>query len=96
MDPTIVNAKPRYRPAALVEPPGFGYLLLSADVEPPTGRRPFPNSSAIKTALLGRLKSAAADLARSTLWSGPRCTEPCWHHPRPGMPARSSTRRGST
>ncbi len=64
MDPTIVNAKPRYRPAALVEPPGFGYLLLSADVEPPTGRRPFPGSSAIKTALLGRLKSAAADLAR--------------------------------
>ena len=42
MEPTIVNAKPRYRPATLVEPPGFGYLLLSADVEPPTGRRPFP------------------------------------------------------
>jgi hypothetical protein len=64
MEPTIVNAKPRYRPATLVEPPGFGYLLLSADVEPPTGRRPFPGTSATKTALLGRLKSAAADLAQ--------------------------------
>jgi hypothetical protein len=64
MEPTIVNAKPRYRPARLVEPPGFGYLLLSADVEPPTGRRPFPGTSATKTALLGRLKSAAADLAQ--------------------------------
>jgi hypothetical protein len=64
MDPTIVNAKPRYRPATLVEPPGFGYLLLSADVEPPTGLRPFPGTSAAKTALLGRLKNAAAELAR--------------------------------
>jgi hypothetical protein len=64
MDPTIVNAKPRYRPATLVEPPGLGYLLLSADVEPPTGPRPFPGSSATKTALLGRVKSAAADLAQ--------------------------------
>jgi hypothetical protein len=64
MDPTIVNAKPRYRPATLVEPPGFGYLLLSADVEPPTGLRPFPGTSATKTALLGRLKNAAAELAR--------------------------------
>jgi hypothetical protein len=64
MEPTIVNAKPRYRPATLVEPPGFGYLLLSADVEPPTGRRPFPGTSATKTALLGRLKSAATDLAQ--------------------------------
>ncbi len=63
MEPTIVNAKPRYRPATLVEPPGFGYLLLSADVEPLTGRRPFPGTSARKTALLGRLTSAAADLA---------------------------------
>jgi len=64
MDPTIVNPKPRYRPPTLVEPPGSGYLLLSADVEAPTGPRPFPGSSATKTALLGRLKSAAADLAR--------------------------------
>jgi hypothetical protein len=64
MEPTIVNAKPRYRPPTLVEPPAFGYLLLSADVEPPTGPRPFPGTSAAKTALLGRLKSAAADLAR--------------------------------
>ncbi|MGH9227922.1 MAG: hypothetical protein ACRD07_04170 [Acidimicrobiales bacterium] len=64
MDPTIVNAKPRYRPATLVDPPGLGYLLLSAEVEPPTGRRPFPGSSDAKTALLGRLKAAAADLAQ--------------------------------
>jgi hypothetical protein len=64
MDPTIVNAKPRYRPATLVDPPGFGYLLLSADVEPPTGSRPFPGSSDARTALLGRLKSAAAELAQ--------------------------------
>jgi hypothetical protein len=64
MDPTIVRAKPRYRPARLVEPPGLGYLLLSADVEPPTGPRPFPGSSATKTALLGRLTAAAADLAQ--------------------------------
>ncbi len=64
MDPTIVNAKPRYRPATLIDPPGFGYLLLSADVEPPTGPRPFPGSSDKRTALLGRLKSAAADLAK--------------------------------
>ena len=64
MDPTIVNAKPRYRPPTLVDPPGFGYLLLSAEVEPPTGPRPFPGSSDKKTALLGRLKSAAADLAQ--------------------------------
>jgi hypothetical protein len=64
MDPTIVNAKPRYRPPTLVEPPGFGYLLLSAEVEPPTGPRPFPGSSATKTALLDRLKTAAAGLAQ--------------------------------
>jgi hypothetical protein len=64
MEPTIVNAKPRYRPGTLVEPPGFGYLLLSADVEPPTGRRPFPGASATRTALLGRLKSAAAEVAQ--------------------------------
>ena len=64
MDPTIVNAQPRYRPPMLVDPPGFGYLLLSADVEPPTGNRPFPGSSEAKTALLGRLKSAAAELTR--------------------------------
>ncbi|MGH9191366.1 MAG: hypothetical protein ACRDZ0_02700 [Acidimicrobiales bacterium] len=64
MDPTIVNAKPRYRPPTLVDPPGLGYLLVSADVEPPTGPRPFPGSSDTKTALLGRLKSAAADLAQ--------------------------------
>jgi hypothetical protein len=31
VEPTIVDAKPRYRPATLVEPPGLGYLLLSAD-----------------------------------------------------------------
>jgi hypothetical protein len=64
MDPTIVNAKPKYRPPTLVEPPASGYLLLSADVEPPAGPRPFPGSSATKTALLGRLKSAAADVAQ--------------------------------
>jgi hypothetical protein len=64
MDPTIVNARPRYRPPTLVDPPGLGYLLLSAEVEPPTGARPFPGSSDTKTALLGRLKSAAADLAQ--------------------------------
>jgi hypothetical protein len=64
MDPTIVNAKPRYRPATLVDPPGFGYQLLSAEVEPPTWPRPFPGSSDTKTALLGRLKSAAAELAQ--------------------------------
>jgi hypothetical protein len=64
MDPTIVNAKPRYRPATLVDPPGFGYLLLSADVEPPTGSRPFPGSSDARKALLGRLKSAASELAQ--------------------------------
>jgi hypothetical protein len=64
MDPTIVNTKPRYRPPTLVDPPGFGYLLLSADVEPPAGQRPFPRSSEAKTALLGRLKAAAADLTR--------------------------------
>jgi hypothetical protein len=64
MEPTIVNAKPRYRPATLVEPPGLGYLLLSADVEPPRGPRPFPGRSATRTGLLSRLMSAAADLAR--------------------------------
>src|SRR4029450_3894604 len=64
MDPTIVNAQPKYRPPMLVDPPGFGYLLLSADVEPPTGNRPFPGSSEAKTALLGRLKSAAAELGQ--------------------------------
>jgi hypothetical protein len=64
MDPTIVNAKPRYRPPMLIDPPGFGYLLLSAEVEPPTGPRPFPGSSDAKTALLGRLNTAAAELAQ--------------------------------
>ena len=53
MDPTIVNAKPRFRPPTLVDPPGFGYLLLAAEVEPPDGPRPFPGSSEAKTALLG-------------------------------------------
>jgi hypothetical protein len=32
MEPTIVNAKPRYRPATLVEPPGLGYLLVSGSL----------------------------------------------------------------
>jgi hypothetical protein len=64
MDPTVVNAKPKFRPPTLVDPPGLGYLLLSAEVESPTGPRPFPGSSDAKTALLGRLKSAAADLAQ--------------------------------
>src|SRR4029453_18858563 len=64
MEPTIVNAKPRYRPARLVEPPGLGSLLLPADVDPPSGPRPFPGRSATRTALLSRLESAAAELAR--------------------------------
>jgi hypothetical protein len=94
MDPTIVNAKPRYRPATLVEPPGFGYLLLSAEVEPPTGPRPFPASSAPKTALLARLKTAAADLAqvdavdRATVYRSVLAPPPTGHARQVEHPAR--------
>jgi hypothetical protein len=60
----IVNAKPKYRPATLVEPAPLGYILLSADVEPPTGPRPFPAKSENRTALIGRLHSLANELER--------------------------------
>jgi hypothetical protein len=57
----LVNAKPRYRPATLIEPPPTGYILLSAEVEPP-GRAPFPSRSANRTALLGRLRGMTGRL----------------------------------
>jgi hypothetical protein len=62
VDLSIVNAKPKYRPATLIEPAPLGYVLLSADVEPPTGPRPFPPKSETRTALLGRLRKLAAEL----------------------------------
>ena len=57
----LVNAKPRYRPATLLEPPPTGYILLSAEVEPP-GRAPFPGRSPSRTALLSRLRGLAGRL----------------------------------
>lgn len=55
MELFIVNAKPKYRPAALVDPPPKGYLHLSANVDPPTGGRPLPSRSPARAALLDRL-----------------------------------------
>jgi hypothetical protein len=75
MDIRIVNAKPRYRPAPLVDPPGFGYAHIAAAVDPPTGP-PFVRRSGRRNALLTRLKSLTGRLAdtpsvvRATVYRG--------------------------
>jgi hypothetical protein len=71
----IVNAKPRYRPVPLVDPPGFGYLHIAAAVDPPTGP-PLVRRSERREQLLARLKSLAGRLAdtpsvvRATVYRG--------------------------
>jgi hypothetical protein len=62
MDMRIVNARPRYRPVPLVEPPGFGYLYVAAAVDPPTGP-PVVRRSDRREQLLARLKPLAGRLA---------------------------------
>ena len=60
----LLNDKPKFRPAALQEPPPHGYILLSAEVEPPTGRRPMPSTSPAKAALLNRIGRLSFALER--------------------------------
>src|SRR5687768_13614596 len=75
MDLRIVNARPRYRPVPLVEPPGFGYIHIAAAVDPPTGP-PFVRKSERRERLLTRLTSLAGRLAdtqgvaRATVYRG--------------------------
>jgi hypothetical protein len=60
----LINDKPKFRAAALREPPKNGYILLSAEVEPPAGRRPMPSTSPAKAALLNRIGRHATALER--------------------------------
>jgi hypothetical protein len=60
----LVNARPGFAKATLVEPPPYGYLLLSAAVEPPAAKGPpRPGRSRAKRALLAELAGQAARLA---------------------------------
>jgi hypothetical protein len=63
MDLKIVNPRPKYGRVRLIEPPGLGYIHVSAAVEPPA-RGPLPGRSAAKLALLANLKSLASQLER--------------------------------
>jgi hypothetical protein len=47
MDLKIVNPRPKYGRVRLIEPPGLGYIHVSAAVEPPA-RGPLPGRSAAK------------------------------------------------
>lgn len=63
MELKIVNPKPRYGRAPLIEPPPLGYIQVAAAVEPPS-RGPLPGRSPRKQALLATLKSLARQLER--------------------------------
>lgn len=75
MDLRIVNAKPRYRPVPLVDPPGLGYLHIAAAVDPPSGP-PFVRKSERREQLLSRLKllagrlTGAPSVVRATVYRG--------------------------
>lgn len=63
MQLTLVNARASLGRATLVEPPPYGYVLLSAAIEPPGAGPPFPGRSRRKRALLAELGSQATRLA---------------------------------
>ena len=62
MELRIVNAKPRYRPVPLVEPPGYGYIHIAAAVDPPSGP-PFVRASDRRNQLLANVTASAKRLA---------------------------------
>lgn len=63
MELRIVNPKAKFGKATLIEPAPFGYIHVSAAVEPPA-RGPLPGRSQAKDALLADLKALAAQLER--------------------------------
>jgi hypothetical protein len=63
MELRIVNPKPKFGKATLIEPAPFGYIHVAAAVEPPA-RGPLPGRSEAKSALLARLKTLAGELER--------------------------------
>ena len=58
----IVNPQPKYPPVTLIDPAPYGYVQLSAVVDPPRGRVPFPRRSSEKTALLTHLARLSRQL----------------------------------
>jgi hypothetical protein len=76
VDFILVNPQPKYQPVKLIEPPPLGYIHVSAAVEPPAGRIPWPGSSPDKKALLARLKDlrhqllTLPEVVRATVYRG--------------------------
>lgn len=64
MELSLVNTRPGLGKAALVDPPPYGYVLISAEVEPPDKGPPIPGRSDAKQALLAELTSQTAQLAQ--------------------------------
>jgi hypothetical protein len=63
MDLRIVNPHQEYAPPPFQEAPDTGYLHLAGSVGQTLGRTPFPRGGSRKSALLGRLKLLAGQLA---------------------------------
>src|SRR5262245_18616434 len=62
MELEIVNPQPKYPPVTPIDPAPNGYVQLSAVVDPPRGRVPFPGRSPRKTALLTQLTRLSRQL----------------------------------
>jgi hypothetical protein len=62
MELEIVNPQPKYPPVTLINPAPYGYVQLSAVVDPPRGRVPFPRRSSQKAALLTHLARLSRQL----------------------------------
>jgi len=62
MELEIVNPQPKFPPVTLIDPAPYGYVQLSAVVDPPRGRVPFPGRSHQKTALLTHLARLSRQL----------------------------------
>jgi hypothetical protein len=62
MELEIVNPQPKYPPVTLIDPAPYGYVQMSAAVDPPRGRVPFPGRSSQKTALLTHLARLSRQL----------------------------------
>ena len=62
MELEIVNPQPKYPPVTLIDPAPYGYVQMSAAVDPPRGRIPFPGRSSQKTALLTHLARLSRQL----------------------------------
>jgi len=62
MELKLINAAAGHGAPRIVAPPPFGYLLISAAVEPPGAGPPFPRASRRRRALLDELVGLARDL----------------------------------